>query len=123
MKKYKKILIKKREFSCKDINRLMPEFLDDSLDGTNLKKFMMHAQVCENCTEEMNVQFLIHEGLKQLEKDDTYFNLQKKLEDRLNEVRARIRIRDRLVTFMSVVVAISGIGVLIMTMLVIAKFL
>lgn len=119
----KKIKIFKREYNCKDVNSKMSSFIKKDLQGLELKRFMAHADVCEECKEELSIQFLISEGLKQLEKDDNYFNLQKRLEDRLTQCRREIVVRDRLVLFMTIVVVISLVAVIVMTGMVVHKHL
>lgn len=111
----------KKDYNCKELNEKIPAFLKYKLQGAELKRFMAHAEICDECKEELSIQFLISEGLKQLEKDDNYFNLQKRLEDRLSQCRRDIVVRDRLVWFMSIVVVISLVAVIVMTGMVVKK--
>jgi len=117
----KKKMFFNKEYTCKDVNGHISKFLKRDLQGLELKRFMAHCDKCDECREELSIQFLIFEGLKQLEKDDNYFNLQKRLDNRLEQCRRDIVVRDRLVMFMTIVVIFSIIAVIVMTALVVNK--
>ena len=83
---------------CKEFERLISDFIADKLDFYSLKEFCSHMEFCENCKEELNIQFLVREGMQRLE-DGRAFDLQGELNHRLEEARRRVRIHD---TFMRI---------------------
>lgn len=116
------MIFPKKNLDCKEVNQFIPLFLRNKIEGNTLKKFVNHVENCPECKEELSIQFFIHEGLRQLKNDDNYFNLQKKLEDKMVIVRQRIKSRDRANLFMTVVITFTIIAVMIMATLVIKKF-
>lgn len=77
---------------CKETNKMIPGFLNKELNGRQLRGFMEHVSSCEECKEELSIQFLIQEGMVRLE-DGTTFDLQKELKQLLEEAERRLRLR------------------------------
>lgn len=96
---------------CKEFERLIPDFISDKLDYQNLKRFNSHREHCENCREELTIQFLVTEGVQRLE-DGSAFDLQGELRGHLEESNKRVRRHD---TFMRVglVLEIAAVGLLV----------
>ena len=69
---------------CKEFTGLIPDFLHDALDETKLSEFLSHVDECENCMDELRIQYLIYEGLERLETGAT-FDVDKDLSDRDQE--------------------------------------
>lgn len=63
---------------CKDYEKLIPDFLADKLDSETTEKFIAHIEGCQECMEELSIQFLITEGMNRLEQGST-FELTKEL--------------------------------------------
>ena len=64
---------------CKEFERRIPDFIDKKLDYPSLKQFSEHMEQCENCKEDLVIQFLVTEGIQSLE-DCCAFDLQKELD-------------------------------------------
>lgn len=77
---------------CKDFLTLIPDFLDDKLNIRNTKRFLEHSEVCEECKEELRIQYLVTEGSIRLEDGDS-FDLNKELELKLEMSRKSIKKR------------------------------
>ncbi len=78
---------------CKEFERLIPDFIGNKLDYPSLKRFNRHMEHCAECQEELVIQFLVIEGIQRLE-DGGAFDLQKELDQRLDEARRRLRLHD-----------------------------
>lgn len=77
--------------NCKEAEKTIPSFLNDELDGDDLADFLEHIEECSECKEELSIQFLVSEGLEQLEQGNN-FNLQEALVETLDSADDRIRI-------------------------------
>lgn len=77
--------------NCKEAEKKIPSFLNDELDGYDLAEFVEHIEECPECKEELSIQFLVAEGLEQLEQGNN-FNLQEALVETLDSADDRIRI-------------------------------
>ncbi len=88
---------------CKDFERLIPDFISDELDDRNMKAFCRHMNECKDCREELEIQFLVKEGIQRLE-DGRAFSLQKELDMHLANAEKRVRFHD---TFMRIGLALE----------------
>lgn len=75
---------------CREFEKWIPTFIDGELDYRTLKSFREHMKLCDNCKEELVIQFLVTEGMAQLE-DGNAFDLQGELDKRMEEAERRIR--------------------------------
>lgn len=78
---------------CKEFNGLIQDFLHDRLDEIKLTEFLEHIDECENCRDELRIQYLIYEGLERLETGAT-FDVDKDLSDLMDLQRKRLRTRE-----------------------------
>jgi hypothetical protein len=81
---------------CKQMEKLIPQFLDDDLDNQDLSDFLDHIDNCPECKEELTIQFLVRVGMQRLEDGNT-FNLAKELERELTEAKKKMHRRKTLV--------------------------
>ena len=77
--------------NCKEAEKQISLFLDDDLDGRDLAEFVEHIEDCPDCKEELSIQFLVTEGMEQLEQGNN-FNLQKALLLKLGDADDKVRI-------------------------------
>ena len=78
---------------CKEFRSLIRTFLDDSLDEFRLAEFLDHYDECEDCRDELRIQYLIYEGLARLEEGAT-FDVDKDLSDYMQLQRKRLSSRE-----------------------------
>lgn len=81
---------------CKQMEKLIPQFLDDDLDNQDLADFLDHIDNCPECKEELTIQFLVRVGMQRLEDGNT-FNLVRELERELADARKKMHRRKTLV--------------------------
>lgn len=98
-----------RKMDCKEFLKLIPDFLNRDLEYRTLKHFLKHALHCSECFEELNIQFLITEGMNRLEEGDA-FDLNKELSKRLVEAKGKIRRNDN---FLKVGMAFDVLWILV----------
>lgn len=77
---------------CKETNKMIPGFMNHELNSRQLRGFMLHISECEECKEELSIQFLTQEGMARLE-NGTTFDLQSELDRLLDEAEKKLRIR------------------------------
>ncbi|MCI8542384.1 hypothetical protein [Acetatifactor aquisgranensis] len=76
---------------CREFEKLIPGFIGRKLDFPTLKRFYEHRESCEECKEELDIRFLVSEGMQRLE-DGNAFDLQSELRERLDETRRKIKV-------------------------------
>lgn len=97
---------------CKDFERLIPDFNGEKLDFLTLERFRAHMDHCENCKEELVIQFLVSEAMQRLEEGDA-FDLQGELDHRLFEAKRKVRFHKvflRVGLCLEILVALAVIG-------------
>lgn len=95
---------------CKDCEKLVPEFIQNKLDYATTRCFLEHLRSCSTCKEELNIQFLVEEGLVRLE-EGSAFDLQKEMRELLGNARKKVRFHERWLTFGRVLEAVIMLGI------------
>jgi hypothetical protein len=80
---------------CKETQRNIPLFLKDELDMDLAYEFVKHVRACNECMDELNIEYLLFEGINMLENAET-IDVAKELENKLNRVVNRVRLRRKL---------------------------
>ena len=79
---------------CKETQHCIQLFLKDELEDDIAQKFVEHVRSCNECMEELTIEYLL-EGMSRLENADD-INIQKELEDMLNRTMARVKRKKQL---------------------------
>ncbi len=104
--------------TCKEVEKMIPLFLEDDLDIDDLRNFMEHMDKCEECREELTIQFLVLEGMARLE-DGNVFDLQNELKFRMEDAGHALKRRETMrwtlyaVQGLTVVAAITLIALVV----------
>lgn len=84
--------VREINMDCKEVNKMIPAFLNKELTGRELSAFMEHIEKCPECKEEFSIQFLVFEGMVSLEDGNT-FDLQKEMDKLMEDAKRKLRIR------------------------------
>lgn len=101
--------------NCKDVDKMIPLFLDDDLDNENLSDFINHIESCPECKEELTIQFLVKEGMQRLESGNT-FNLRMELDNLIRDAKKRLTFRKYLV-FSSLILELMVVALAAITVI------
>ncbi len=80
---------------CKETQHCIHLFLRDELDGSTAQKFVEHVHSCNECMEELTIEYLLSEGMSRLENADD-IDVQKELEEMLDRTIIRVRRKKQL---------------------------
>lgn len=80
-----------KELTCKQTEKLIPQFIRDDMDNYTKKQFLAHVEECDSCHEELSIQFLVTEGMQRLESGDT-FDLNRELKMRVNTEKRHLHV-------------------------------
>ena len=75
---------------CKEFEKMIPAYIAKKMDYYSLKRFCEHAEQCEECKEELTIQYLTTEGIQRLE-DGGAFDLQRELNQYRLDAKRKIR--------------------------------
>ncbi len=83
---------------CKEYEKKIADYIEQKMDFQDLKLFDAHTRSCENCREELEIQFLVRAGMARLEDGDS-FDLQKELEERMHNAERELCFHERAMRF------------------------
>lgn len=101
--------------NCKEYEKLIPEYIGHQMNFQLLKEFCEHTDTCDNCREELQIQFLVSAGMARLEEGDS-FDLQKELGEGMAAVRKSLRHHERMIRggfFLEILVALGFLAIVI----------
>ena len=75
---------------CKEFEKMIPAYIAHKLGYYSLKRFCEHAEHCEECKEELTIQYLTTEGIQRLEVGGA-FDLQRELNQYKEDAKRKIR--------------------------------
>ena len=74
---------------CKEFEKKIPDFIEKKMDFLTLREFSAHIDECQNCKEELEIQFLVNEGMQRLEEGNA-FDLKRELDQRIAEAKRKM---------------------------------
>jgi hypothetical protein len=77
---------------CREFNKQIPLYQEESLSTKELKAFIAHISDCTDCQEELAIRYLVNDGLMRLEDGET-FDLQQIMDDHM--IRAMRQLKRR----------------------------
>ncbi|MCR5773901.1 MAG: zf-HC2 domain-containing protein [Lachnospiraceae bacterium] len=80
----------KDDLSCKEIRALIPDYLSKNLALHDAKLFTGHLRKCRDCREELEISYLLDQGLKKVE-DGESVDLHEDLNEMLEETEDSIQ--------------------------------
>ena len=83
--------------SCKDVENYLQPYLEDKLNFSDTKVLLEHLKDCRECMDELEIRYLLYEGLKRLEKGHN-LNLKAELEERIYRSGQHVLMIERLKT-------------------------
>ncbi len=111
---------RKDPMDCKEFLKLVPIWLEGRLDGRLGTMFLDHMNQCEDCNEELHIQYLVREGTARLESGGN-FNLDKELSDKVGSYRKKLKRRHRENVVIYWMEAMAAIAIVFMLVLVAVK--
>ena len=60
---------------CITFNKDIVAYLDGELDDTELNDFLMHLETCKSCAEELEINYIVREGVKILDRKNLSYDL------------------------------------------------
>lgn len=99
-----------KKMECREFERRIPDYLAKKLDYPTLKRFFEHIEGCADCREEMDIQFLVAEGMHRLAEGNA-FDLQTELGQRLEETRKTLRLHSAFL-YLGICMELAALGML-----------
>ncbi len=106
--------------SCKEFEKMIPDFIHKRMDYVTTKHFAEHLMSCPNCKEELNIQFLVNEGLSRLE-DGNAFDLQTEMHDLMKESNKKVRFHENFLKLGRLVELFVMLGIAVVICLIIFR--
>lgn len=97
---------------CKEFEKLIPDFISQKLDFYTMEKFTKHMEECPGCSEELEIQFLVAEGMLRLEEGDS-FDLQNELELQLEDAKRKVNFHTAFLKFGVVAEVVAALAIVV----------
>ncbi len=97
----------KTEFGCKQIQPMIPGYLDETLDMDSARIFTEHVKKCAVCRDELEISYLLKFGIEKVERGET-INLTEDLDSMISDTEETMM---RLTQFHTAVKLIEGTAV------------
>lgn len=111
-------LLRGMDMTCKETEKMIPFFLQDDLETEELREFMEHIEECDDCREELTIQFLVTEGMSRLEEGNV-FDLQNELRYRMDEAEHVLKRRENMQWLLYCLEGLVVLAIIILIMLLI----
>lgn len=98
--------------NCKEVERLIPFYLNGELNERDTKEFLAHIKTCESCYEEMEIIYMASTGLERLESGSS-IDINKEMHRILQHSEKRLKKRQIITRAGMVINTIAMIAVLI----------
>lgn len=111
-----------RTMDCSEFAQKTPLWIKDELFGKEANRFLAHMETCDECREELHIQFLVKEGMERLESGES-FNLDEELLTKVDNYKKRLLHQHKMnvVIYWMEAVAIAAM-VFILALVAILKF-
>ena len=103
--------------TCKEAEKMIPLFLTDKLNNRELSHFLSHVEGCDECMEELTIQYLVMTGTSLIEEGKS-FDLRKALNELISNADIKIR-KWKIFMLLSYFVEIMTIVIMIIILIVV----
>ena len=100
---------------CKETEKMIPIFLDKKMNVRQLDLFLDHVENCEECMEELTIQYLVRIGTSLIEEGKS-FDLRHALNDLLVQARSVVK-KWKILMFMSYIAEIITFIIMIIILI------
>ena len=87
---------------CSTFNKDIDGFIGEKLNDEELNDFLNHLKTCKSCAEELEVNYIVHEGLIRLDDRNASMNLASAHRHNLENNREYIGLRRKLIVLSNV---------------------
>lgn len=93
--------------NCREFESNIQSFIKDELPDEKYDSFIEHYNKCSECSEELEILYLVHHTINTDETDDFSFNLKEQLEIHMKEVEDKVyrRYKKRFLRNTSIILA------------------
>lgn len=102
---------------CQEVENMVLPYIRHQLTDYELEKFIQHIEGCESCKEELEIYFMVNEGLKQLDSGTGAYNIKEALETAIEQSKIYIQGKRIFMIFRYAVDTLCIMGILITVLL------
>ena len=106
----------RKKMTCKDFSDMLPGFFGDRLDTASLTAFLDHYDHCEDCREELEIQYLVDKAFLEEDVSDE-INLHRDLPAFIEKERMLLHSRMKLRNIAAVIETVTITAVILTVLL------
>ena len=107
---------------CMGFNKNIIPYLDGTLQGHELNDFLRHLDGCSSCSEELEINFIVREGIRILDTEGSAYDLRTAFSDCIEMSRFVLRI-SKIIRRLSYIVRTLAFWAVLSTLLVYIRIL
>lgn len=92
---------------CITFNKDISGYLNGELDDGELNEFLCHLRECKACANDLEINFIVSEGLKILDRENPNYDLLEMYRDNIRRNNERVMARKLIMRFSYVVLTLS----------------
>lgn len=101
--------------SCRDYEKMIPDFLKNGLTDEDMLDFYAHMLGCNSCKDELSIQYMVKAGFE--DNDENNYNLMNRLNNELDSHFKEIVLK-RSVLFGAKIIAVGTLLVIILSIII-----
>ncbi len=76
---------------CITFRKDIDDYLSNNLDDAELNDFLHHLESCKDCAEELEINFIVREGVKIFEQNNVSYNISRAFKDNISYNQSHIK--------------------------------
>lgn len=103
---------------CNDFIKIMPEFINETMQEEDYDSFIKHVKTCSSCKDELEIHYMIQVGLERIETDSAKsFDIPKELQNQLIRYEERADVLFKREVYKKVTFVVANICALVLAIL------
>ena len=99
--------------TCMEAEKMVIPYINDELSPGDMEEFLDHIEHCDNCREELEIHYLVDEGLKKLDEAEGTYDI---VGDLHRKLEGTSRVLQKFLTFQIgryVIGTLTGVALLV----------
>ena len=109
---------------CNEVQKYIKSYVEGTTDICETTTLIEHIEKCEDCYEELEIYYILINGLKKIDNDeDGAFNIKKELNERIKNSKKKIRLYKSFKEYSRLIYSIANISMIALMAYVAVRYL
>ena len=108
---------------CNEVQKYIKPYVEGNTDIFETIELIEHIEKCEDCYEELEIYYILINGLKKIDNDeDGAFNIKKELNDRIKNSKKKIRLYKSFREYSRLIYSLANISMIALMAYVVVRY-